>query len=378
MGCYATRDPQTVARLPGVTHVITDKDRLAEGLRDFGVTAMPAGISRFDGHQRAFIKVQDGCLLNCTYCIIPHVRPTLRSRDPEAIAAEVAVLVGNGCQEIVLTGIHLGHYGLDLSRGRPEAEWCRLWHLLERLNDVPGDFRMRLSSLEAAEARDDLVRALSRLPRVVPHLHLCLQSGSAVASPAWHMQRRRYRSGQLPGAARLPTLLRQRARPAGLHHRRDRRLSRRDGRRLRPDLPGYSRGWLLRHPRVLLQPARRHRGGDIRSRCPDRLRWWPPGAGGSLRTLEQELADCVFPQRPGRPAAGHCWWKGPTRAGRGTCSGRRAAMPRCLGQACRRPCSADGFLFGVGAASRRAPCSATPNPCPHLGGLERIALPLTN
>ncbi len=178
MGCYATRDPQTVARLPGVTQVITDKTRLAEELHAFGVTAMPAGITRFDGHQRAFVKVQDGCLLNCTYCIIPHVRPTLRSRAMEAIAAEVLTLVAGGCREIVLTGVHLGHYGLDLSRGRPKSEWCRLWHLLERLDALPGDFRIRLSSLEAAEARDDLVRAMSRLPRVVPHLHLCLQSGS--------------------------------------------------------------------------------------------------------------------------------------------------------------------------------------------------------
>jgi threonylcarbamoyladenosine tRNA methylthiotransferase MtaB len=178
MGCYATRDPDTVRRLPGVTHVITDKERLADELAPFGVTVRPAGISRFDGHQRAFVKVQDGCLLNCSYCIIPHVRPTLRSRPPEEIEAEVARLVEGGYREVVLTGIHLGHYGIDLSRGRPRAQWVRLWHLLERLARLPGDFRIRLSSLEAAEARDDLVRVLANEPRVCPHLHLCLQSGS--------------------------------------------------------------------------------------------------------------------------------------------------------------------------------------------------------
>src|SRR5262249_2814137 len=79
---------------------------------------------------------------------------------------------------VVLTGIHLGHYGIDRSRGRPKSEWVRLWHLLERLARLPGDFRIRLSSLEAAEARDDLVRVLAEQPRVCPHLHLCLQSGS--------------------------------------------------------------------------------------------------------------------------------------------------------------------------------------------------------
>ena len=178
MGCYATRDPETVARLPGVAKVITDKARLAEELRPFGVIAAPAGISRFDGHQRAFVKVQDGCLLNCSYCIIPHVRPILRSRPIEEIVAEVERLVLGGRREIVLTGIHLGHYGIDLSRGKPKSAWCRLWHLLQRLDELPGDFRIRLSSLEAAEVRGELVETLAGSQRICPHLHLCLQSGS--------------------------------------------------------------------------------------------------------------------------------------------------------------------------------------------------------
>jgi threonylcarbamoyladenosine tRNA methylthiotransferase MtaB len=178
MGCYATRDPGAVGRLPGVAKVVTDKTRLAEDFAEFGVASAPAGVSRFDGHQRAFVKVQDGCLLNCTYCIIPHVRPTIRSRPMEEIAAEVGRLVEAGYHEIVLTGIHLGHYGLDLSKGRPKSQWTRLWHLLERLGRLPGDFRIRLSSLEAAEAREDLIRAMAIEPRICPHLHLCLQSGS--------------------------------------------------------------------------------------------------------------------------------------------------------------------------------------------------------
>src|SRR5262249_46355075 len=126
-----------------------------------------------------------------SYCIIPSVRPTVRSRFPEEIAAEVARLVEAGYAEIVLTGIHLGHYGLDLSRGRPRAEWCRLWHLLDRLAGLPGDFRLPLSSLEAAEPRDALVGALARQPRVCPHLHLCLQSGS---DRVLARMKRRYRS----------------------------------------------------------------------------------------------------------------------------------------------------------------------------------------
>jgi len=178
MGCYATREPETIRRLPGVTRVITDKARLAEELRPLGVERLPRGIHRFDGHQRAFVKVQDGCVLNCTYCIIPSVRPGLRSRPADEIADEVAALVAAGRREIVLTGIHLGHYGIDLSRGRPKSQWCRLWNLVQRLDGVGGDFRIRLSSLEAAEVRDDLVAAISGSRRVVPHLHPCLQSGS--------------------------------------------------------------------------------------------------------------------------------------------------------------------------------------------------------
>jgi threonylcarbamoyladenosine tRNA methylthiotransferase MtaB len=194
MGCYATRDPATVTKLPGVTKVITDKNRLLDDLREFGVTRLPTGITRFDGHRRAFVKVQDGCLLNCSYCIIPHVRPILRSRPLDEIVAEVQTLVAGGCREIVLTGIHLGHYGIDLCRGKPKGEWARLWHLIDRLDALPGEFRVRLSSLEAAEVRGELVDALARARRVCPHLHLCLQSG---ADRILALMKRRYRSAGL-------------------------------------------------------------------------------------------------------------------------------------------------------------------------------------
>jgi threonylcarbamoyladenosine tRNA methylthiotransferase MtaB len=207
MGCFATRDPDAVARLPGVTKVITDKARVAEGLREFGVTYAPSGIARFDNHRRAFVKVQDGCLLNCSFCIIPKVRPMLRSRAPEEIVAEVSRLAAGGCKEVVLTGIHLGHYGIDLSKGRPKEEWCRLWHLIEQLDRLPGDFRVRLSSLEAAEVRGELVEALARSTRICPHLHLCLQSGS---DRVLALMKRRYRvAGFLERCRRLRAALDQ-------------------------------------------------------------------------------------------------------------------------------------------------------------------------
>ncbi len=201
MGCYATRDPEAVGRLPGVTRVITDKQRLPEELEPFGVTVKTTGISRFDGHQRAFVKVQDGCLLNCSFCIIPSVRPVVRSRPLAEVTDEVSRLVAAGYPEVVLTGIHLGHYGIDLSRGRPKSQWSRLPQLLAALGRLPGDFRIRLSSLEAAEARDELIRALADNPRVCPHLHLCLQSGSDRVLAA--MKRRYRRAGFIERVRRI-------------------------------------------------------------------------------------------------------------------------------------------------------------------------------
>src|SRR5690606_17031020 len=107
---------------------------------------------------------QDGCLLNCSFCIIPSVRPHLASRPPQHICEEVKRLVAGGHREIVLTGIHLGHYGVEWSRGRDKSEWCRLSHLLGRLVELPGEFRLRLSSIEATEVTRELIAVMAANP----------------------------------------------------------------------------------------------------------------------------------------------------------------------------------------------------------------------
>ncbi|GAG04108.1 unnamed protein product, partial [marine sediment metagenome] len=142
MGCYASRAPEEVAALPGVSEVVSDRRELPGLLACLGVANLPTGIDSFGTRHRAYVKVQDGCLLRCSFCIIPHVRPQLTSRPLEQILEEVRRLVDHGYRELVLTGIHLGHYGVDLNRGRPKSEWIRLSHLLARIVRLPGTFRV--------------------------------------------------------------------------------------------------------------------------------------------------------------------------------------------------------------------------------------------
>jgi threonylcarbamoyladenosine tRNA methylthiotransferase MtaB len=190
MGCYATRAPEEVAALPGVADVVTDKRELPDLMSRFGVIDVPTGLDGFSGRQRAYVKVQDGCLLRCSYCIIPHVRPQLTSRPLQDIVDEVERLTEAGHREVVLTGIHLGHYGVDWNRNKPKEQWVRLAHLLRRLCELPGRFRIRLSSIEATEVTRELIAVMSdHAEKIVPHLHLCLQSGS---DPVLRRMRRRW------------------------------------------------------------------------------------------------------------------------------------------------------------------------------------------
>jgi threonylcarbamoyladenosine tRNA methylthiotransferase MtaB len=178
MGCTATHDPESVRRLPGVFEVVTDKRELPDVLARHGLHDLPAGISRFPGRQRAYVKVQDGCILRCSYCIIPSVRPGLRSRPANDIEEEVRRLVNHGHEEIVLTGIHLGHFGVENTRGKSGRSPFRLPQLLQRLDQIPGRWRLRLSSLEAPEINDELIAVAADCEHLCPHFHPALQSGS--------------------------------------------------------------------------------------------------------------------------------------------------------------------------------------------------------
>ena len=121
-------------------------------------------------HTRAYIKVQDGCNQFCTYCIIPFARGRVRSRAKEDVVREVTELAANGYQEVVLTGIHLSSYGVDLENEN-------LLSLILAVNEIEGIKRIRLGSLEPRIITEDFVKTISGLEKMCPHFHLSLQSG---------------------------------------------------------------------------------------------------------------------------------------------------------------------------------------------------------
>ena len=126
-------------------------------------------LSRTAEHTRAFIKVQDGCNQFCSYCIIPYARGRVRSRSFAEVLLEAEKLAENGYKELVLSGIHLSSYGIDIGEN--------LLHLIQEIANIEGIKRIRLSSLEPRIVTEEFVSALSRIDKICPHFHLSLQSG---------------------------------------------------------------------------------------------------------------------------------------------------------------------------------------------------------
>lgn len=127
-------------------------------------------ITNMEGRTRAFVKIQDGCENFCSYCIIPYTRGKCRSKKKEIVLEEINTLVNNGYKEIVLTGIHTGHYGEDGETSFPE--------LLREIVKIDGLKRLRISSIEITELNDDFLDVLKKYPVIVDHLHIPLQAGS--------------------------------------------------------------------------------------------------------------------------------------------------------------------------------------------------------
>jgi threonylcarbamoyladenosine tRNA methylthiotransferase MtaB len=187
-GCAAQIDPARFADMPEVDNILGNAEklrpesfrRLAEGdadrvsVADIGAVRDTAAhlLAGYGNRARAFLEVQQGCDHRCTFCIIPFGRGPSRSVPLDEVATRARALVAGGTKEIVLTGVDLTAYGNDLPDRPTLGQLCR-----RLLADVPDLPRLRLSSLDPAEVDDELLRAIESEERLMPHLHVSLQSG---------------------------------------------------------------------------------------------------------------------------------------------------------------------------------------------------------
>jgi threonylcarbamoyladenosine tRNA methylthiotransferase MtaB len=191
-GCAAQTEPQTFAAMAEADQVLGNTEKLdgaawAAARAAFGLSDTPKAIvndvmavretaphliSAFEGRTRAFVQVQNGCDHRCTFCIIPYGRGNSRSVPMGAVVDDVRRLVDNGYHEVVLTGVDVTSYGTDLP-GAP-----KLGRLVKQiLKHVPDLERLRLSSIDSVEADSELLDVIAQDVRLMPHLHLSLQSG---------------------------------------------------------------------------------------------------------------------------------------------------------------------------------------------------------
>jgi threonylcarbamoyladenosine tRNA methylthiotransferase MtaB len=185
-GCAAQTDPEMFAAMPEVSRVLGNEEKLQASSWIVGSNrprvdvsdimavreTRPSMIEQLTGRTRAFVQVQNGCDHRCTFCIIPYGRGNSRSVPIADAVEQIRRLVAGGHSEVVLSGVDLTSWGADLE-GSP-----KLGSLLARiLNSVPELKRLRLSSIDSIEADDEMVEVITGDTRVMPHLHLSLQSG---------------------------------------------------------------------------------------------------------------------------------------------------------------------------------------------------------
>ncbi|HTH33685.1 MAG TPA: tRNA (N(6)-L-threonylcarbamoyladenosine(37)-C(2))-methylthiotransferase MtaB [Xanthobacteraceae bacterium] len=191
-GCAAQTEPQTFVDMPEADRVIGNAEKLsaaawAKARQAFDVADAPKAIvndimavketaahlvDAFSGRARAFVQVQNGCDHRCTFCIIPYGRGNSRSVPMGAVVEDVRRLTDNGYREVVLTGVDITAYGADLP-GAPKLGTL-VKQILKHVPELP---RLRLSSIDSVEADAELLDALAQDARLMPHLHLSLQSG---------------------------------------------------------------------------------------------------------------------------------------------------------------------------------------------------------
>jgi threonylcarbamoyladenosine tRNA methylthiotransferase MtaB len=171
-GCLVELDSRKIKEQDGLSLIVSNRAKNTIANRIAGEPlSKNKGISFFEGHTRAFLKIQDGCNNFCSYCKVGLVRGKSRSKPVNEIIDEAKRLVQNGYKEIVLTGICLGSYGRDL---KPEINLVRV---IDELEKIDGLFRLRLSSIEGCDVSGDLIKRLSSGKKLCRHLHIPIQSG---------------------------------------------------------------------------------------------------------------------------------------------------------------------------------------------------------
>lgn len=171
-GCYAERIPEELQRIPRVWRVFTNAEKKNITTEILSHASPRDEISTSAFRSRALVKVQDGCNFRCTFCVIPSVRGKSASVGKREIVARVKELSTQGFKEIVLTGIHLNSYGLDLKSR------TSLLELLREIIKIEGLSRVRLSSLDPRFLKPSLIELITKNGKICPHFHLSLQSGS--------------------------------------------------------------------------------------------------------------------------------------------------------------------------------------------------------
>jgi len=176
-GCAVEKNADAFSFLPGISNIVknSDKINIADILTNNSCARHEVSrflkITDFKNHTKAFVKIQDGCVNACSYCKVPSVRGVSVSKPLHDIVEEVNALVSKGFKEIVLTGICLGAWGSDL------AEKKNIVDALKAVYDIPGDFRIRLSSIEPKYVTDELIDYISQNSNICRHLHIPIQSG---------------------------------------------------------------------------------------------------------------------------------------------------------------------------------------------------------
>ena len=171
-GCYAERAPEVLQRMPRVWRVFSNAEKKNITTEILSLTNPREEIITTAFRSRALVKVQDGCNFQCTFCVIPSVRGESVSVGKREIIARIMELNAQGFKEIVLTGIHLNSYGLDLKSR------SSLLELLHEITKMEGPSRVRLSSLDPRFLKPSLIEFITTSEKICPHFHLSLQSGS--------------------------------------------------------------------------------------------------------------------------------------------------------------------------------------------------------